>query len=66
MEAINAGVGGYSAWQEYEYLRSRGVTLDPDMVVVGFVLNDVTENMDLVQFAGRWEGAQLLQSYYSL
>ncbi|MEE9270717.1 MAG: SGNH/GDSL hydrolase family protein, partial [Candidatus Krumholzibacteria bacterium] len=66
VETINAGVGGYSPWQELVYLRKEGIRYDPDLVVVGFVLNDVTEKLGLVQFGGRGEGHQLADSYYSL
>jgi lysophospholipase L1-like esterase len=65
VETVNAGVGGYSPWQELAYLRKEGVRYSPDLVVVGFVLNDVTEKMDLRSFGGRGIGAQLNASYYS-
>lgn len=57
--ALNAGVGGYSPWQEYGYLVREGLALDPDLVVVCFVLNDVTEKFSLVQFGGSELGFQL-------
>lgn len=41
--AINAGVGGYSTWQEFEYLRNEGVDLRPDLVVLEYCFNDVIE-----------------------
>jgi len=56
---MNAGVGGYSPWQEYEYLVRRGLDLDPDLVLVCFVLNDVTEKFSLVQFGGSELGFQV-------
>jgi len=59
IETINAGVGGYSPWQEHLYLSREGLRYDPDLVVLGFVLNDVTEKFALVRFGGRWEGTQL-------
>jgi lysophospholipase L1-like esterase len=52
VEAINAGVGGYSPWQEHLYLEREGLRYQPDVVVIGFVLNDVTTKFGLVQFGG--------------
>lgn len=43
IETLNAGVDGYSPWQECAYLTSEGLRYEPDLVVVSFVLNDVTE-----------------------
>ena len=59
VETINSGVGGYSPWQELVYLREEGLRYDPDLVLVSFVLNDVTEKFSLERFGGRWEGTQL-------
>ena len=39
---------------------------EPDVVVVGFVLNDVTEKFQLVQFGGTRMGVQLAQSLGSI
>ena len=39
-EVINAGVGNYNTAQEVAYFKSRGIQLDPDMVILGFYLND--------------------------
>jgi hypothetical protein len=65
VETIDAGVGGYSPWQEFRYLRDEGMRYDPDVVVVNFVLNDVTEKFTLVQYGGYEEPVQLRNSYYS-
>jgi lysophospholipase L1-like esterase len=59
IETINAGVGGYSPWQEYAYLASEGIRYAPDLIVVSFVLNDVTEKFALRRFGGDSEGWQL-------
>lgn len=59
VETVNAGVGGYSAWQEYAYLTTEGIKYEPDLIIVSFVLNDVTEKFGLVRFGGRGEGWQL-------
>ena len=59
VQVINAGCDGYSPWQEYEFLRSEGYKYEPDLVMVGFVLNDVTEKFGLVRFGGNTAGGQL-------
>lgn len=59
VECLNAGVGGYSPWQEALWLERRGLAYDPDLVVLGFVLNDVTEWLGLARFGGEGEGFQL-------
>ncbi len=41
-QVINAGVQGYSTFQEVEVLR-RSLVFDPTLITVGFCLNDVTE-----------------------
>jgi len=65
VETINTSVGGYSPWQEYEVLRGEGIEYHPDVVVVDFVLNDVTEKFTLVRYGGLEESRQLRESYYS-
>ena len=42
VQVINAGVQGYSTFQELEVLR-RSFIFHPDLITVGFCLNDVTE-----------------------
>ena len=39
-EVLNLGVGGYNTRQEVEFYEERGRKYDPDLIVVGFVLND--------------------------
>ena len=65
IETINAGVDGYSQWQEYIYLAREGIKYNPDLVIVSFVLNDVTEKFGLVRFGGSSEGYQLSRSFSS-
>ncbi len=65
VETINAGVGGYSPWQYLAYLEDEGLKYQPDVVVIGFVLNDVTEKFHLTRFGGNTEGFQLRESAYS-
>jgi len=40
VEAINAGVSGYNTWQELELLRTKGLSVEPDLIIVGVCLND--------------------------
>jgi hypothetical protein len=40
-EIINAGVPGYTTYQELEMLRRYGYDFEPDIVFLGFVLNDL-------------------------
>lgn len=41
-QIINAGVQGYSTYQEYNILK-RSLVFDPDFIVVAFCMNDLTE-----------------------
>ena len=40
VRVLNAGVSGYTLFQGYQYLRHRGLELDPDIVVLYFGYND--------------------------
>jgi len=40
IEVINAAVAGYNTAQELELLKSKGLKLQPDLVIVGICLND--------------------------
>jgi len=62
VEVLNAGVGGYSPWQERIWLEREGLAYAPDLVVVGFVLNDVTEKLSLVRYGGTGQGWQLART----
>lgn len=42
-QVINTGVGGWSLYNEAAFLKSRGMELEPDLVIVGFCYNDVNE-----------------------
>jgi lysophospholipase L1-like esterase len=45
-EVLNAGISGYGTDQEVATLKSRILTLSPDVVTIGFYAsNDVTDNM---------------------
>lgn len=41
IEVINAGIPGYTTYQESEFLKVYGFDMEPDLVVLGFVFNDV-------------------------
>jgi lysophospholipase L1-like esterase len=43
VEVINCGVGNYNAQREVEQFFTRGVRLNPDMVLVSFFMNDLAE-----------------------
>ena len=62
VEIVNAGVGGYSPWQQLAYLRREGLAYEPDLIVIGFVLNDVTEKLALVRYGGSEQGWQLART----
>jgi len=59
IETVNLSVEGYSQWQEAIVMQKEGARYSPDLVVVGFVLNDVTEMFHLVKFGGAEEGFQM-------
>lgn len=44
-EIINAGVPGFGTSQELARLESEGLALEPDIVVLGFYANDVSDNL---------------------
>ena len=62
IEVLNGGVGGYSPWQEVRWLADEGLRFEPDVVVVNFVLNDVSEKLGLERFGGSGAGFQLEHS----
>ncbi len=65
VETVNLAVEGYAQWQQAVVLAEEGERYAPDLVVVGFVLNDVTEMFYLSRFGGSDEGFQLRHSYTS-
>ena len=53
VQVVNAGVPGYSTFQEAAQIRRHGATLSPDLILLGFCLNDVTERYtSLAAFGG--------------
>ena len=59
VETVNLAVEGYSQWQQAIVMAGEGGRYQPDLVVLGFVLNDVTEMFHLVRFGGAEEGYQM-------
>ena len=41
IEVINAGIPGYTTYQELEFLKIYGLEMQPDLVVLGVVFNDL-------------------------
>jgi lysophospholipase L1-like esterase len=59
-EVINAGIRGYTNYQELVYLKKYGLEFEPDLVGVSFVLNDL--HLYLHQF--RVENGEIIGEYY--
>lgn len=49
-EVFNMGVGGYNAAQELELIKTKALSLSPDLIVVGYCVNDNQIGAD----AGLW------------
>lgn len=66
-EVLNLGVPGYSILQEFELLRTRGLDLEPDLVVLLVCLNDwqpyTVEFSDLLRTSGP-DRRDLFIAYY--
>ncbi len=43
VEVINAGVNGYTIVDEREFAEEKGFALKPDLIVLGFVMNDLAD-----------------------
>lgn len=43
-QVLNAGASGYSSANEAAFLEKFGPLLEPDLVIIGFYLNDILEN----------------------
>lgn len=50
-EVINAGVGSYSPLLEYLYLKTQGLHLHPDLVILNFDLSDVYDDFSYTSLA---------------
>ncbi len=70
VEVINLAVSGYDTLQEVEFLRTKGLAFEPDLVLVGYCLNDSIESStELLAFRDHEEwgtlalfGARALES----
>lgn len=57
VEVLNLGVGGYDTLQEVAFLERRGLVCEPDLVVVGYCMNDTdmrSVNLVVVQTVQRY------------
>jgi lysophospholipase L1-like esterase len=59
VETVNGAVNGYATWQERRWLEREGVRYHPDLVILGFVLNDVAA--DLTASRGRGASSKQLR-----
>jgi len=63
-EVLNLAVGGYDVLQQVRNLELRGLPLDPDLVVVGYCLNDAgiaSPNVEILRQAAALESSWLLR-----
>jgi lysophospholipase L1-like esterase len=49
VKVINAGVPAYDTWQEAIYLREYGLQFSPDVVIIGFYVNDITPRPKVIR-----------------
>jgi lysophospholipase L1-like esterase len=49
---INGGIFGWSTRQEYLFYETHGTELDPDLVLIGLVLNDIIELKQGIESTG--------------
>jgi len=61
----NAGVPGYATWQELSYLAEKSAALQPDLVILPFLFNDVDGNNEAEQTQpfGMSRAAQLFATW---
>lgn len=58
IEVINAAHSAYSTREEYEYLSERGISFNPDMVILAWFPNDIRE------LSREYSWRDLLKSHY--
>ena len=56
IEIINAGVSGYTTKQELDFLKQYGMGINPDLVILGFVLNDLFDYLHRPNVKGELRG----------
>jgi lysophospholipase L1-like esterase len=64
-EVINLGVGGYDTVQEVALFEARGAAYHPDLIVLGFCLNDIaiaSFNLEYIERAERYRTSWLFRS----
>ena len=61
-EVINLGVTSYAIWQEILYLKREGVQYGPDVVILGFCLNDIVWGKDRSEVSDRKKKTVLKQA----
>ncbi len=62
---INAGVAGYSTIHEYLFLKTETIKYDPDIIILSFFMNDVSENhrfRNIFQFSSSGEPVKVKES----
>lgn len=48
-EVINAGIFGFNSVQEYEFLKNEAIRYSPDLVILGFTVNDMEPSFEVTQ-----------------
>ena len=61
VQVINGGVVGYGPHQERGFLEREGVTYDPDIVILGFCHNDLTDAARWAPAPKRVQGSDVLK-----
>lgn len=54
VRVVNAGVPSYTSFQGYQYLRERGLDLEPDAVLIYFGANDIGPAIQRAPRSARW------------
>jgi len=48
-EVLNFGVPGYNTFEEVEMFKEKGIKYNPDMILLGFLVNDILNNTRMVE-----------------
>jgi len=60
IEVISTAVGGWNTFREADFFKNEGKHYEPDIVVIGFYVNDFTSRPQVLRPSltkeGRWEG----------
>lgn len=60
VRVINSGVGGYNTVQEVTYFKKEGIALQPDLVLLTYIGNDIETNRGPFN---PWAGPTIVQGY---